>query len=114
MNMIGNGQGVDKERMYLLWQDMVSLYSKRKLTVQTDRLVALAGAANQAAKIFDDTFIAGLWMKQLWRDLLWRVKGYVDSSNPLCVRQTEYTVPSWSWASIRGPITYDTPGEQTA
>ena len=86
MYMIRNGQGVAKERMHLLWQDMVSLQSKRKLTFQTDRPVALAGAANQAARIFDNTFISGLWTKRLCRDLPWRVEGNVDSSNPLFVR----------------------------
>lgn len=107
MNLRGSGVGLDKERMHMLWQDMVSLYSKRKLSIETDRLVALAGAASQAAKIFEDKFLAGLWVKRLWRDLLWRVEGDVNSPNFLCVRQTEFKVPSWSWASIKGPITFE-------
>jgi hypothetical protein len=109
MNIMGNGLWIDKGRMHLLWQDMVSLYSKRKLSVETDRLVALSGAASRAARMFDDRFVAGLWVKRFWRDLLWGVERDVDSPDPLCVRKTEPEVPSWSWASIKRPVTYEHP-----
>ncbi len=48
-------------------------------------------------------------MKWLWRDLLWRVEGDVNSVAPGSVRSKVFQAPSWSWASIKSTIIYDFP-----
>lgn len=105
----GSYLAADKERVHMLWQNIVMLYSRRGLSVETDKLVALAGAASQVAKVLEDRFFAGLWVNWLWRDLLWRVEGDVNSVDPYSVRSKVFQAPSWSWASIKSPIIYDFP-----
>jgi hypothetical protein len=105
----GNDSTTDKQRVHMLWQKIVVNYSRRELTKESDKLVALAGAASQIASVLEDRFLAGLWVKWLWRDLLWWVERAVDSSASLGVRPTDFKAPSWSWASIKGPISYQFP-----
>ncbi|KAH8679089.1 heterokaryon incompatibility protein-domain-containing protein [Tricladium varicosporioides] len=94
----------NRARVHMLWQHLIELYSQRQLSFETDKLVALAGAANQVSKVLDDTFLAGMWVKWLWRDLLWWTE-----SKPVASRSTKFKAPSWSWASINGPISYKFP-----
>jgi hypothetical protein len=109
MKMSGSHAPSDRARVHMLWQHAVELYSRRELSMETDKLVALAGAANQVSKALDDTFLAGLWVKRLWRDLLWWVERKPSSSAPSAARPKEFKAPSWSWASVKGPISYKFP-----
>ncbi|KAH7317420.1 hypothetical protein BKA65DRAFT_571106 [Rhexocercosporidium sp. MPI-PUGE-AT-0058] len=104
----GKDREEEKVRMHMLWQHVVGIYSKSEVSNEGDKLAALAGAASQAAKVLQDKFLAGLWVKSLWRDLRWRVEN-VNSTTPLCSRPKEFKAQSWSWASIKGPITYGFP-----
>ncbi|RYP72611.1 hypothetical protein DL771_004106 [Monosporascus sp. 5C6A] len=88
------------------WHRIVEQYSALKLTKQTDRLPALSGLAVRSSPALGK-YLAGLWKKALVSDLMWRV-------NLLEVgigRASEYISPSWSWASISGPVTYWTEAE---
>ena len=80
------------------WVNVVSEYSRRKLTVRTDKFPALSGIANRFAKASSDTYCAGLWKTHLLEGLNWIVlepRGYVEH---------EYVAPTWSWASSNGPV----------
>ena len=82
-----------------VWSEVVREYSGKKLTKFSDKLIALAGLAtdlgNSRATV---DYLAGLWSYRLRRGLLWR---RLPSSPP---RQPYYTAPSWSWASVDGPV----------
>lgn len=45
-----------------------------------------------------EDYIAGLWRKTILLDMLW------ETSNGVPLK--EYRAPTWSWASLNGPITY--------
>ncbi|TVY28751.1 hypothetical protein LHYA1_G002184 [Lachnellula hyalina] len=50
---------------------------------------------------FDDGYCAGLWRKYLPSQLLWRADIHTIGH---LRRSIEYRAPSWSWASLDGPI----------
>ncbi|KAJ4011012.1 hypothetical protein NW752_007450 [Fusarium irregulare] len=90
------------------WKDIVRRYANRSLTVESDKLTAIGGLA---ARVFlergltnspGEEYLAGLWRKDLLWDLVWQTwTGDLKRSTP-----TSYTAPSWSWASINGPIAF--------
>jgi hypothetical protein len=87
------------------WTRTVYHYLEGQLTYPKDILVALSGVARQFQERLQDQYVAGLWMKQLPWQLCWRSK----LSNRYSLQSTlklPYRAPSWSWASIYGPITW--------
>lgn len=64
------------------WKDLVYSYSLLNLTVESDKLTAIAGLASRAAKFWSMTYINGLWMKDLPHGLFWRVNRFQPSLIP--------------------------------
>ncbi|SCO92278.1 uncharacterized protein FRV6_16406 [Fusarium oxysporum] len=91
---------------HLLWLRIVELYTASALTVPNDKLIACSGIAKRVAEIVQDDYVAGMWRRYLAGELLWVVQGNHQPGR--WTRPREYRAPSWSWASIDGPIT---PGE---
>ncbi|EWG38335.1 hypothetical protein FVEG_01586 [Fusarium verticillioides 7600] len=91
---------------HLLWLRIVELYTASELTVPSDKLIACSGIAKRVAEILQDDYVAGMWRRYLEGELLWVVEGNHQPGR--WTRPREYRAPSWSWASIDGPIT---PGE---
>jgi hypothetical protein len=88
------------------WWGLVTEYSRSELSVETDRLVAIAGLARCFRQISNnDTYCAGHFRKQMPHNLLWHVAW------PHNQQVQPYIAPTWSWASIpmgieiRGPPT---------
>ncbi|KAK0627329.1 heterokaryon incompatibility protein-domain-containing protein [Immersiella caudata] len=82
------------------WFDIVTAYSERALTRETDKLIALSGVAELVQERARLPYLAGLWHLEgfaLPLQLLWRVKRPVR-------RQPLYCAPSWSWASAQGQV----------
>jgi hypothetical protein len=89
------------ENLMGLWHRLVEEYSERHLSDPRDKLVALEGLVERFAATSADTCFAGLWRWHLLDDLLWRpYPGGWYSRPPV------YRSPSWSWASIDGPVWY--------
>ncbi|KAF2141559.1 uncharacterized protein K452DRAFT_250239 [Aplosporella prunicola CBS 121167] len=84
---------------YSDWHRLVEDFSSRTLSSPTDRLIALAGVAQQfrARLGFAADYVAGLWTANLPRDLLW----VADTPAPNLA-----IAPSWSWASSAGKVSY--------
>jgi hypothetical protein len=82
-----------------LWGKIIETYSKAQLTFRKDKLIALSGIAREIQHLLRSTYVAGLWSCHLPYSLLWAVKssGY---------RSADYLAPSWSWASVEGPISF--------
>jgi hypothetical protein len=93
------------EHSHQKWYKTINKYTSLALTIESDRLVALAGIVKrmQAARP-GDRYLAGLWEKSLLRDLTW----LQHDSNPfyesLSKGRVNRKLPSFSWASVRGPI----------
>jgi len=81
------------------WSFLVNNYTQRNLTYDRDKLVAIAGLAAQIGYVLKDTYLAGIWMNELVDGLLWYVGGRGQATRP-----AKYRAPSWSWASLSGPI----------
>lgn len=81
------------------WEAMVDSYSERKMTEQSDRLVAISAIAKLYGDSNKHTYLAGLWNETLPLGLCWMVEQ--GSREP---RPKEFRAPSWSWASINTPI----------
>ena len=88
------------------WSETVQEFSSRHLTRNSDRLHALSGLAALIKSESQDEYLCGLWRKNLARDLLWCVfdETYIGGTTDLSRRHDTYYAPSWSWASIVGPV----------
>ncbi len=95
------------------WLDVVMNYTRRLVTKPKDKLTALAGLAELfhrvwhhapgASKSESNRYLAGLWGTILVHDLLWKRRN--DLPVPFAPRPSRpYIAPSWSWASVDGPI----------
>jgi Heterokaryon incompatibility protein (HET) len=82
------------------WRDVVQNFSGCALTFSSDKLIAIAGLAQEAAEAMQCDYLTGLWRDDLEHQLLWRV----TDARPK-PKLTGCRGPSWSWASIDGPVT---------
>lgn len=100
LGMVNTGPNATSEARHGRWHDVVRDYSARGLTYASDKLAAISGIASARQERIPDTYLAGLWRNWLDLDLLW----YVQSNK--VTRIDPAVAPSWSWASIDGPVQY--------
>jgi hypothetical protein len=101
------------------WYDCVSDFSKRSLTQASDQLAAIAGLASRFSQLENVKYIAGLWDRDLFHGMTWRIYTRGESVEEWCrpyfaskadfnlannLLQPPYRAPSWSWASVNGPV----------
>ncbi|KZL87036.1 het domain-containing protein [Colletotrichum incanum] len=91
---------MSEEGIYHNWRFAVaSPYSARNLTYSHDKLVALSAITRTFHDRLDDVFLAGLWKKQLPRDMSWYCYHELEEL------ESQHTfVPSWSWVSVKGGV----------
>jgi Heterokaryon incompatibility protein (HET) len=95
---------------YLFWDRIVGKYSRCSLTESADKLAALSGLASQLQQTTKVGYYAGLWSKDLARQLLWRVVDCAQADGSASRRPETYRAPTWSWASVDGIVkTNDVP-----
>jgi hypothetical protein len=85
------------------WRQLVQSYTTRELTHEEDIIPAIGGLAQMVYEVTKSQYLAGLWRLDLPWGLLWEVTPGVSDSFPTTVPE-HYTSPSWSWASIKGPV----------
>ena len=83
---------------FSLWNDLVQKYSRCDLTYPSDKLLAMAGVAKLFQGAINEKYVAGLWSSHVLTMMDWRVY------DPRPRQSTKYRAPSWSWASVDGPI----------
>lgn len=84
------------------WFEIVKRYSALDLTFHQDKLIAIAGVAQEIGSRYQAQlghYLAGLWEKAQPSQLLWE-------TNRLARRPFPKSAPTWSWASITTPINY--------
>ncbi|KAH8702721.1 heterokaryon incompatibility protein-domain-containing protein [Phaeosphaeriaceae sp. PMI808] len=84
------------------WHHLVYAYSQTHLTFEEDRMNAFAGIVGlfRQQSSVGSQYLAGMWSKTLWEDMLWAV---VCKDHPNCggtEPRSHSTIPSWSWMSI--------------
>ncbi|KAI4861826.1 HET-domain-containing protein [Hypoxylon rubiginosum] len=108
--------GTAPDRIYELWRTAVSSYSKRLLSRQSDKLMALAGLArviirSREGNYGENEYLAGLWKIELPFELAWMAIDSKPRPHPLVDGESaaanQKHFPSWSWASCDGVVGYD-------
>ncbi|KAF1926229.1 HET-domain-containing protein [Didymella exigua CBS 183.55] len=95
-----------REEALQLWSYVITEFTARHLTYDSDRLLAVANIANQLSPALHSGYVAGQWTFSTM-GLLWYPNDSTRCrrSKPLAGR----IAPSWSWASVEGsPIFFDT------
>jgi len=90
-----------------IWYDMVANYTRRALSVDSDKLLAVAGLASLMGEHYGLTYVTGLWKEDLQVGLCWYVTSRNDmfcKDGPRCITENfpDYLAPTWSWASAHG------------
>ncbi|KAH0547711.1 hypothetical protein FGG08_000200 [Glutinoglossum americanum] len=88
------------ENLYTVWHGAVREFSNRKMTIPDDKLPAIGALAAEISDLASDEYLAGLWRGPLLRELLWSTR------LPL-KRPPSWRAPSWSWASVDNPVTFE-------
>lgn len=90
------------------WYRGVEDYSLRRLTIATDKFPALAILAAVVREFKSPTcrYLAGVWEDDFVSSLAWASRPLRSHSVVTNERYSEYVAPSWSWASVAGPVSY--------
>lgn len=96
------------EKINEAWRRAVEDYSSRNFTKDSDKLPALAGLAATIhdRKLKNCRYLAGIWEDDILRGLAWVPRRY-DYEEKSFGRYRDYIAPTWSWASVTGPVAYD-------
>lgn len=96
------------ECAFRVWYNLIEDYSRRRLTYDADKLLAVAGIAKKISGIApvgrdgELGYLSGLWKKDLIRGLLCRSSNSHSRENVSGV----YLSPSWAWPSHFGGVTW--------
>ncbi|KIW49260.1 hypothetical protein PV05_10954 [Exophiala xenobiotica] len=111
-----------KETMLRRWYHMVDQYSMRGIYEPHDIFAALAGIAKAVQNTLRCRYLAGIWEVDLIRGLLWHSRNDTlpfppggryqalkrpterNANKPHVLGQVALRAPSWSWASVEGPV----------
>lgn len=91
-----------------IWKHLVTDYCARDLTNWSDKLIAIDALAREFQERYGralGSYHAGLWSNFAPAGLLWHS---IRPAPP----DAEFSVPSWSWAAVRG-ASYPEPGRHT-
>ena len=89
-----------------IWYNMITRFSRRNLTRETDRLSAIASLADHIQKATNLTYAAGLWEEDFAYGLCWKFT--IDTQVSLVnvrikeLSSSPFLGPSWSWCSSNG------------
>jgi hypothetical protein len=83
------------------WNNIVQLYSKRQISVESDKLTVLSGIAKVFQNLSGWRYLAGLWWEDIFTELMSYCEGYKYVQRP-----KKYRAPSWSWAAIDSNVTF--------
>ncbi|KAF6815761.1 heterokaryon incompatibility protein [Colletotrichum plurivorum] len=100
--------------LYTFWEELLSTYSRRALTRESDRLPAISGIAKVCSDILgDDTYLAGFWKGDIPYCLMWYLFPQLNDEYLIDLDQlaqelrqkpnhpSSYIAPSWSSVRLR-------------
>ncbi|KAH6991520.1 heterokaryon incompatibility protein-domain-containing protein [Ilyonectria sp. MPI-CAGE-AT-0026] len=91
-----------------LWMRILAAYTECFLTYPVDRLPAISGISRRYGALRglgDGDYCAGYWRPDIPACLCWSVRHPASESFKYGRRlENEYVAPSWSWASVGGPV----------
>ncbi|KAK4038553.1 heterokaryon incompatibility protein-domain-containing protein [Parachaetomium inaequale] len=93
------------------WRGLVVEYTSRSITRPSDRLPAVESVMQRIAEKRGWTALScGMWANDaLVESLAWQAEtdGF---DHPICRMNPEHYAPTWSWASVDGPVSYVSAG----
>lgn len=101
-HLLTKGSDLD---LLLEWPKVVQQYTSKELTFAKDRLPAISGLAKLIQQHTKSRYLAGLWAQDMSYSLLW-MSDHAQAKKPVQRIPAEPYAPSWSWASIDGPVRY--------
>ncbi|KAI1321908.1 heterokaryon incompatibility protein-domain-containing protein [Xylariaceae sp. FL0255] len=96
-----------------IWRPTIQRYTSTGITKPSDRLIAIRGVGLNIENVFGWNYVAGIFlMKDTPSQLVWKPMGSGHAQFPATppynhskpTRPERTIAPSWSWASIDGPI----------
>jgi hypothetical protein len=97
----------DKTKAFGGWRSLMSYYSKKSITYESDRLPAISGIAKYMQSLGAGEYLAGFWRDDIYESLLWLPKRVIpvlaegDSTRSTYRRRAkDYHTPTWSWISL--------------
>lgn len=109
----------DNDALFDTWWRLLEEYTKRRLTYpKKDKLMAMSALAHEIGRAMNDVYIAGHFWKTLPLSLNWVLEDWLKSPLRRYVgraRRVSWSekpgaqdrgprAPSWSWASMDGPV----------
>ena len=96
----------DFKHAHEIYEHLVQEYMLREVTRSTDVFPAFAAIARTFASKGLGNYYAGLWSWKFPASLCWtaggrKALGTAHHRDPLC------DAPTWSWASIQGPVSFE-------
>jgi len=107
----------------MMWMNLVEMYSARRLTKSSDKLIAISAVAQVISQLPSPgavggatrpplRYLAGLFQEYLPGQLAWFMKHPDDQrgQDPVAhepQKLSPYRAPTWSWASRDGQIIFD-------
>jgi len=95
-------QNYDLKNILEEYYRIVTAYTQRHLSFESDKLPAFAGIAESFHSVFKEDYLAGIWVSDLHTGLLWY------GENGSCRPVETYRAPSWSWAVTDEPVLFGT------
>ena len=92
---------ISAKQIHYSWQQILEDYTKREMTLESDKLPGIGGIASEIGTLTGDIYLAGLWGQHIMSDLMWLTKSKEWLSRP-----EKWRAPSWSWASVDCPVLY--------
>lgn len=90
-----------------IWLAARGEYSRRSLSFQGDKLLAIAAVAEELNLKYESRYLAGMWERDLAMDIQWscpRDQNTIDGQFIRRPRAEVYVAPSWSWASVNASV----------
>ncbi|RMJ13475.1 hypothetical protein CDV36_006847 [Fusarium kuroshium] len=86
------------------WYQILSEYSQRSLTKQSDKLIALSGITSKINQLLGnhEKYLDGHWESDFWHGLTWRRVPVRGKPSWPTVKSDEF--PSWSWCCMNQPL----------
>ncbi|KAF9890820.1 hypothetical protein FE257_005391 [Aspergillus nanangensis] len=88
-------------------------YSGKRFTRLSDRLPAISGVINRIQHDMGWSPMSGLWESSLLPDLTWEARQTERLGKYACHAIPNAHVPTWSWASLDGPVSYESVNPST-
>ncbi|CAG8975213.1 hypothetical protein HYALB_00004274 [Hymenoscyphus albidus] len=95
-----------RTKIALSWMNLIVQYTNRNLTKHSDILPAISGIARTIAGKTSGQYLAGLWRSYFQHCLLWKTERGSENGLQTHTKPFHNTAPSWSWASMKGKISW--------